>query len=67
MFSFLPALGLLVLIPIFIIAAIFDIFMCAIALGWRVLSLTWRIICAILGTIGVLLTLPVFICILLML
>ena len=67
MLSFLIALGIAVLIPLFLLALVFDILMFTLALGWKVLTATGKIICWILGALGILITIPLFICILILL
>ena len=67
MFSFLIALGIATLIPLFFLALAFDILMFALALGWKVLTATGKIICCVLGVVGLLLTIPLLICIIILL
>ena len=67
MLSLLVGLGLLVLIPLFILAVIFDVFMLMFALGWKAMKLGFKILFCILGVFGLAITVPIFMCILFLL
>lgn len=67
MLSFLIGLGLLILIPLFVIAVIFDICMFALALGWKVTKLSFKVLFAVLGAIGAAITAPILVGILILL
>lgn len=67
MFSLLTGLSLLALIPLFILSVIFDVFMFALALGWKATKIGLKIVFCVLGLFGVLITVPAFMCILFLL
>ena len=67
MLSFFVGLGLLILIPLFLLAVVFDVLMLMLAFGWKALKLGAKIIFGALGVIGLMITLPIFMCILVLL
>lgn len=67
MLSFLAGLGLLILIPIFLLCLMFEIPMFMLAFGWKALKLGFKIFFGILATFGLVITIPVFMCILFLL
>ena len=67
MITLLLGLSLFILIPLFFIALAFDVFMFSLVFGFKALRVGFKILFAILGTIGVVLTLPILLCILVIL
>lgn len=67
MLSLLIGLGLFILVPLFLIAVIFDIVMLMLTFGWKALKLGLRIFFAVLAGFGLSLTIPIFMCILVLL
>lgn len=63
----LTGLGIIVLLPLFIIAVTFDVLMFMLSFGWKALKIGFRVVATILGIIGLIITIPIFICILILL
>jgi hypothetical protein len=66
MLSVLVGLGLLILIPLFLLAVVFDVAMFALALGFKAFKIGVKILFGVLGIIGLIFTIPLFICILIL-
>lgn len=67
MLSFIIGLGLLVLIPLFLVAVVFDMVMFMFVFGFKALKIGFKILCAILGCLGLIITVPILLAILIIL
>lgn len=66
MLSVLVGLGLLILIPLFFLAVAFDVAMFFLAFGLKAFKIGVKILFGFLGILGIIFTIPLFICILIL-
>lgn len=67
MLGFIVGLGIAALLPLLLLAVVFDVFVLMFALGFKALKIGVRVVCAILSVFGVILTIPLILGIILLL